>query len=159
MNESTNVASLPQFADKKTSYNISNEFNDSTQYEYIENDWFSVDFSLDELKTLRKIQENKVRNPNFKGMYEKATLEEAIQLVKSYNRTIGLHLETKMSRWTNSLPFMADTTFKELVVEVLRRYGYYKKRQPVFLQSYVETENTHRSLIENPLANFFFFGL
>ena len=127
MKESTNVASLPHFADKKTSYNISNEEFDTTQYELVEDDWFSVDFTLAELKTLRKIQANKLRNPNYDGLFEIATLEEVIQLVRRCNRAVGLHLETKLPRWTNSLPFMADTTFEKLVVEVLRRYGYRRK--------------------------------
>ena len=138
MKTSTDVASLPQFADRKTSYNISNEFFDTTQYELVEDDWFSVDFTLAELKTLKKVQDNALRDPNFNGLYEIATLEEAIHLVKSCNRPVGIHLETKAPRWTNSLPFMTGTTFENLVVEVLRRYGYRGKRQPVFLESFDE---------------------
>ena len=162
MKESTNVASLPQFADKKTSYNISNEEFDTTQYELVKDDWFSVDFTLAELKTLRKVQANKLRNPHYDGMFEIATLEETIQLVRRCNRAVGLHLETKLPRWTNSLPFMADTTFEKLVVEVLRRYGYHRKKHPVFLQSFDEesllrlktlTDLPLVRLIENPLAN------
>ena len=139
MKKTTNVASLPEFADRKTSYNISNEFFDMTQYELIEDDWFSVDFTLDELKQLRKNQENERRDPNFDGLYEIATLEETLQLVKRQcGRNVGLHLETKSPRWTNSLPFMAGTTLENIVVEVLNRYGYRRKWQPVFLQSFDE---------------------
>ena len=153
LKQSTNVESLSQFADKKTSYNISNEFFDTTQYELVEDDWFSVDFTLDELKTLRKIQGNNLRDPNFNGMFDIPTLEETIQLVQRCKRPIGLHLETKSPRWINSLPFMVGTTFENLVVDVLRRYGYHRKRQPVFLQSFDEESLMRlKSLTNLPLV-------
>ena len=138
MKHSTNVAYLPQFANRKTSYNISNELSGTTQYQLLEEDWFSVDFTLAELKTLRKVQGNTLRDPNFNGLFEIATLEEVIQLVKRSNRSVGLHLETKSPRWTNSLPFMTGTTLENLAVELLSRYGYQCKWHPVFLQSFDE---------------------
>ena len=98
MKHSTDVASFPQFANRKTSYNISNEYFDTTQYELVQDDWFSVDFTLAELKTLKKVQGNALSDPNFNGSFEIATLEEVIQLVKSRPRPVGLHLETKLPR-------------------------------------------------------------
>lgn len=138
LKHTTNVARFTEFADRKTSYNISNEYYDHTEYEETVDDWFSVDFTLAELKLLRKVQNNDVRDPRFDGQFEISTLEELIQIVQNANRTIGLHLETKSPRWINSLPLMANTTVEKILVDVLNRYGYKKNSDPCFLQSFEE---------------------
>lgn len=138
LKHSTNVESLPEFADRKTSYNISHEFYDVLRYVLIEDDWFAVDFTLSELKLLRKVQGNGLRDPSFDGQFQITTLEEMIEIVQNASRIIGLHLETKSPRWLNSLPFMSGATVEELLVEVLDRYGYRSKHDPCFLQSFEE---------------------
>ena len=143
LGQTTNVASVPEFADRKNSYNISNELYGVIQYEQINDDWFSVDFTLSELKQLRKVQSDKLRDPSFNGMYEISTLEEMIQLVKTCTRPVGLYLESKQPRWINSLPIMSGTTLEKLAVDVLHRHGYRRKRDPVFLQSF-EEESLYR---------------
>ena len=132
------MESVPEFADRKTSYNVSHEFHDVIEYVMIEDDWFAVDFTLSELKLLRKVQENALRDPSFDGQFKITTLEEMIEIVQNASRPIGLHLETKSPRWTNSLPFMSGTTMETLLVEVLDRYGYMSQRDPCFLQSFEE---------------------
>ena len=132
------MESLPEFADRKTSYNISNEFLDVLDYKMVEDDWFAVDFTLSELKLLRKVQGNTLRDPSFDGQFEIATLEEMIEIVQNASRQTGLHIETKSPRWVNSLPFMSGTTMEELLVDVLDRYGYIGQHDPCFLQSFEE---------------------
>ena len=135
LNQTTNVASVSEFAGRNRSFGIPTvPFGEIK----ITNDWFSFDFTLSELKQLRKVQSDGLRDPSFNGLYEIATLEEMIQLVKTCKRRIGLHLETKDPNWTNSLPIMDGTTFEKLVVEVLNRAGYTHGRDPVFLQSFEE---------------------
>ena len=140
LNQTTNVASVPEFDGKNRSFGIP-----TVPFGTIKstNDWFSFDFTLSELKQLRKVQSDGLRDPSFNGMYEIATLEEMIQLVKTSTRPIGLHLETKDPNWTNSLPIMTGTTFEKLVVEVLNRAGYTHGLDPVFLQSF-EEDSLHR---------------
>ena len=138
LKHSTNVESVPEFADRKTSYNISHEFNDVLEYVIIEDEWFAIDFTLSELKLLRKVQGNTLRDPSFDGQFEITTLEEMIEIVQSAGRRIGLHLETKSPRWVNSLPFMSGTSMEELLVGVLDRYGYMSKHDACFLQSFEE---------------------
>ena len=152
----TNVASIPEFSDRRTNYNIPNEFIGEIRHKLVENEWFSVDFTLSELKRHRKVQSNKLRDPGYDGLYEIATLEDIIEVVKQSNRTVGLHLETKSPRWINSLPLMGGTTIEQLVVDVLNSHGYTRKRDPVFLQLF-EEDSLYRlkELTNLPLVKLF----
>ena len=46
-------------------------------------DWFSFDFTLAELKQLRKIQLNKFRDPRYDGQERVVTLEELVDITRS----------------------------------------------------------------------------
>ena len=46
-------------------------------------DWFSFDFTLAELKTLKKIQPNEFRDPSFDGQERVVTLEELVDITRS----------------------------------------------------------------------------
>ena len=46
-------------------------------------DWFSFDFTLAELKTVRKIQPNEFRDPRYDGQERVATLEELVDITRS----------------------------------------------------------------------------
>lgn len=100
--------------------------------------WFSVDFTLQELKTLRKKQSRDYRDQTHNGKYNITTLEEFIQVAKKSKRKVGLHIETKAPTWVNSLPFMNGTTMEDLVIETLRKHGFRNKKDPCFLQSFSE---------------------
>lgn len=85
LSTTTNVASRPEFADRKRT------IGDHT-------DWFVMDFTLAELKTLRVRQAFGGRDKSFDDQLEIATLDEIIELVmahKAKGRTVGLHIEMK----------------------------------------------------------------
>lgn len=85
LSTTTNVASHPEFADRKRT------IGDHT-------DWFTMDFTLAELKTLRVRQAFKGRDKSFDDQLEIVTLDEIIELVmaqKANGKTVGLHIEMK----------------------------------------------------------------
>ncbi|ALZ76807.1 glycerophosphodiester phosphodiesterase family protein [Rheinheimera sp. F8] len=93
LSQSTNIADLPQFADRKTSKKIDGVMVDG---------WFSEDFTLAELRQVR-LRESKplIRpaNRQHNDQYGILTLAEVMQLVQrfelQYGRKVGLYLETK----------------------------------------------------------------
>jgi glycerophosphoryl diester phosphodiesterase len=111
-------------------------------------DYFSVDFTLEELKQVRTKQRNSRRDPNFDGLYEMTSLEEYIQIAQNAGRPVGIYPETKDPIWTNSLDILqeANTTFEDLLVDVLHQYGYQEPRDPCFIQSF--NENSLRYMSE-----------
>ena len=45
-------------------------------------DWFSFDFTLEELKTLKKRQANDFRDPRYDGQETVVTLEELVEITQ-----------------------------------------------------------------------------
>jgi len=89
----TDVASRPEFADRKTTKVI-----DGVEIE----GWFTEDFTLAEIKTLRakeRIPSVRPQNTQFDGQFQIPTLAEVINLVKQVEaqtgRKIGIYPETK----------------------------------------------------------------
>lgn len=86
LSSTTNVSSKPEFADRKRT------FGDKT-------DWFVMDFTLAELKTLRARQSFPGRDKSFDDQLEIATLDEIVVLVNETKTnsgpTVGLHIEMK----------------------------------------------------------------
>lgn len=92
LGETTNVADHPEFGDRRTT-----KWIDGVAVE----GWFSEDFTLAEIKTLRareRIPAIRPRNTRFDGRFEVPTLAEIIDLVKSEERRgrrVGIYPETK----------------------------------------------------------------
>lgn len=89
----TNVKTLLHFADRKTIKSI-----DGTDME----GWFTEDFTLAELKTLKareRIPKIRPDSAKYDDLYEIATFQEVIDLAKSKSiekgRVIGIYPETK----------------------------------------------------------------
>ncbi|SHF47548.1 glycerophosphoryl diester phosphodiesterase [Modicisalibacter ilicicola DSM 19980] len=89
----TDVDERPEFADRETTKVI-----DGVSV----NGWFSEDFTLEEIKTLRaeeRIPDTRPENTTFDGQFEIPTLEEVIALVrdleKRTQRKVGIYPETK----------------------------------------------------------------
>ncbi len=86
LSSTTNVASKPEFADRKRT------FGDKT-------DWFVMDFTLTELKTLRARQAFPGRDKSFDDQFGIATLDEIVALINETRAnggpTVGLHIEMK----------------------------------------------------------------
>jgi len=128
--DTTDVSSRPEFKDRKTSKTI-----DGTKH----NGWFTEDFTLAELKTLRakeRLPLLRRGNTRFDGQFEVPTLREVIALAKSASartgRTIGIYPETKHPTYFASIGLPLEAA---LVAE-LKAAGWDHSDAPVFIQSF-----------------------
>jgi glycerophosphoryl diester phosphodiesterase len=103
--------------------------------------WFTEDFTLSEIKTLRareRLGELRPQNRQFDGRFTVPTFDEIMQLVvganrrAGRNRPIGVYPETK-----HPAHFAAIGLPQELsLLDTLQRYQYAKPGSPVFIQSF-----------------------
>jgi glycerophosphoryl diester phosphodiesterase len=130
----TDVADHPEFADRKTTKVI-----DGVSY----TGWFTDDFTLAELKTLRareRLPEVRQRNTIYDGRYEVPTFGEVLQerakVSKELHRTIGVVPEVKHSSY-----FKAEgLAIEPKLVQALKDAHLDGPRAPVVIQSF-ETQN------------------
>ncbi|SFP22658.1 glycerophosphodiester phosphodiesterase [Ectopseudomonas composti] len=130
----TDVAQHPEFAARKRTQSVDGRSLEG---------WFSEDFTLAELKTLRAIEripQQRPGNTRFDGQFEIPTLQEIIDLVKRLEalqqRTLGLYPETKHPTHFQQ----RDLAMEKPLLAVLERNGYDSAEAPVFIQSF-EVEN------------------
>lgn len=128
--DSTNVASKAEFADRKTTKVIDG---------FTLTGWFTEDFTLAELKTLRaneRIPGNRPANVAFNGQFEVPTFQEVIDLVKAKEietgRSIGIYPETKHPSYFDSI----GLSLEEPLVATLAANGYTGPDDLVFVQSF-----------------------
>ncbi|MET8183301.1 glycerophosphodiester phosphodiesterase [Streptomyces sp. NPDC005336] len=126
----TDVSAHPEFADRKTTKTV-----DGTKL----TGWFTEDFTLAELKTLRakeRIPGTRQRNTLYDGRYEVPTFEEVLQWAEREGRKRGrrvwLYVETKHPTYFRKL----GLGLEEPVAKILRKYGRHKKDSALFLQSF-----------------------
>jgi glycerophosphoryl diester phosphodiesterase len=133
----TDVASRPEFAARKAVKEI-----DGERFE----GWFTEDFTLAELKTLRARERLPLLRPGnvaFDGQEQIPTFAEVVALAKeegaNAGRTIGVYPETKHPTYHEriGLPFDAP------LLGVLRAAGWDRAEAPVFIQSF-EVSNLRR---------------
>jgi len=126
----TDVADRPEFADRRTTRTIDG---------YKVNGWFTEDFTLSELQTLRareRLPEIRPANTAFDGLYQVPTLAEIISLVKAKEaesgRRIGLYPEIKHPTYFMGI----GHDLADMLVEQLHAAGYQGEDAPVFIQSF-----------------------
>lgn len=126
----TDVAQRPEFAQRRATRVI-----DGRQV----TGWFTEDFTLAELKTLRARERLPLLRPGnmaFDGQYEVPTLEEILRLARrkeaETGRVIGLYIETKHPSYFQSLGLPLEPE----LLRLLSAHGYEGRRAPVFLQSF-----------------------
>jgi glycerophosphoryl diester phosphodiesterase len=115
----TDVADHPEFAARRTTKTIDGVALTG---------WFTEDFTLAELKTLRakeRIPELRPRNTLYNGRYEIPTFREVIDLAKRLG--VGIYPETKHPTYFRGIGLPLE---KPLVRELKRFRG------PVFIQSF-----------------------
>ena len=143
----TDVARHPEFADRRTTKVI-----DGVSY----TGWFTEDFTLAELKTLRaveRIPDVRQENTLYDGRYQVPTFEEVLDLVAEESeregRTIGVAPETKHPTYFASIGLGTDAP----LVEVLQERDLTGRSAPVVIQSF-ETANLRRldRLVQVPLV-------
>jgi glycerophosphoryl diester phosphodiesterase len=143
----TDVAAHPEFAARKTTKTV-----DGTQI----TGWFTEDFTLAELKTLRakeRIPDIRQHNTLYDGRYPIPTFQEVIDLAAELSdelgREIGLYPETKHPTYFGSIGLPLEPP----LVRALRENDLDGADAKVFVQSF-ETRNLRRlnRQIDTPLV-------
>ncbi|MCG4259804.1 glycerophosphodiester phosphodiesterase [Acetobacter senegalensis] len=134
--ETTDVADRPDFANRRRTLSI-----DGRQ----QTGWFTTDFTLAELKTLRareRLATLRVHNTRYNGQFDIPTFEEMIDFVAAESaargRVIGLIPEVKNSTHFHALGFDPEATFLRILAA--HRYTQFA---PLEVQSF-ETTNLRR---------------
>jgi glycerophosphoryl diester phosphodiesterase len=130
----TDVATRPEFAGRRTTKVI-----DGVSI----TGWFTEDFTLAELRTLRakeRIPGTRPANTAFDGLYRVPTFDEVVDLAR-HSRTcdgqpVGIYPETKHPTYFDGI----GLSMEEEVVRVLEANGYGDRGSPVYVQSF-ETAN------------------
>lgn len=132
LSTTTNVADLPEFADRKT-----------TKPGHDGADWFVEDFTLEEIKTLKARQPRAERVQHFNDQYEIPTFDEvlalAIEQTEKRGRRIGVYPETKHPAALETL----GLSFDDALLKSLNTHGYNSASDPIFIQSF-EDANLRR---------------
>lgn len=126
----TDVARRPEFADR-----VSTRTVDGVEL----TGWFTEDFSLRELRTLRaveRIPDVRQGNTLYDGRFQVPTFDEVLALARSASqttgRTIGVYPETKHPTYFRGLGLALEAP----LVAALDRHGYRGPEDPVFVQSF-----------------------
>ncbi|MFF3946565.1 glycerophosphodiester phosphodiesterase [Streptomyces sp. NPDC001902] len=126
----TDVADHPEFASRRTTKTIDGVATTG---------WFTEDFTLAELKTLRAVERlpaQRQRNTLYDGHWEVPTFEEVLRWADEQGRKRGkavwLHVETKHPTYFRGI----GLGLEERLAKLLRRYGRDKRNSPLFLQSF-----------------------
>jgi len=126
----TDVASHPEFADRRTTKTIDGRAVTG---------WFTEDFTLAELKTLRAIERLPQLRPGsaaYNGMYEVPTFEEVLKVATSSTscagKPVGIIPEIKHGSYFDFI----GLSMEEEVVRLLHAYGFDTRRSPAVIQSF-----------------------
>ena len=120
--------------------------------------WFTEDFTLAELKTLRAIERIpavRQRSTVYNGLFEVPTFKEVIDLARRMSRgqrTIGIYPETKHPTYFQSI----GLPLEEPLAEALKLNGLNNQNAAVFVQSF-EVANLRKlaRLTNAPLVQLF----
>lgn len=145
--DTTDVAAHPEFADRQTTKTI-----DGIPI----TGWFTEDFTLDELKTLRateRIPDVRPSNTAYDGKFEVPTLQEILELARRSKtcdgRPVGVYPETKHPSYFDSI----GLSLEEPLVRRLHARGARGKRAAVYIQSFeVASLQQLRELTKLPLV-------
>ncbi|MFI6895348.1 glycerophosphodiester phosphodiesterase [Streptomyces sp. NPDC050256] len=126
----TDVAAHPEFASRRTTKKV-----DGVSL----TGWFTEDFTLAELKTLRakeRIPGNRQKNTLYDGRWEVPTFEEVLRWADREGRKRGkpvwLYVETKHPTYFRGL----GLGLEEPLAKLLRRYNRHRAQSPLILQSF-----------------------
>ncbi|XP_063833574.1 uncharacterized protein LOC135082726 [Ostrinia nubilalis] len=126
----TDVSEHPEFASRRKNQTV--DGNEITG-------WFTEDFTLEEIKTLRAIEripDIRPGNARLNGAFSIPTFQEIIDLAKSMQlsmqRVIGIYPEIKHSTHFKNL----GLPMEQLVVNTLHNNGYRGRQAPIYIQSF-----------------------
>ena len=129
--DTTDVAAHPEFAARKATKTIDGEKHVG---------WFTEDFTLAELKTLRakeRLPSLRPGNVAYDGQFEVPTLAEVIALAKRHK--VGIYPETKHPTYFAGIGHPMEA----LLATQLKAAGWNSATAPVFIQSF-EVDNLKR---------------
>jgi glycerophosphoryl diester phosphodiesterase len=128
----TDVAARPEFASRRTTKTI-----DGTPF----TGWFTEDFTLAELRTLRAVErlpDVRQRNTLYNGRYLVPTLQEVLRFAavqsRVHKRRIGVAPETKHPTYFDSI----GLSLEEPLLAALRAAGVNNARADIYVQSFEE---------------------
>ncbi|MET7640506.1 glycerophosphodiester phosphodiesterase [Streptomyces sp. NPDC005438] len=128
--QTTDVADHAEFADRKATKTV-----DGVEL----NGWFTEDFTLAELRTLRakeRIPKERQRNTLYDGRWEVPLFADVLRWADKEGRRRGrpvwLHIETKHPTYFRELGLELEKPLAKL----LRKHGRHRKDAPNFLQSF-----------------------
>ncbi|MGW4426502.1 glycerophosphodiester phosphodiesterase [Streptosporangium sp. NPDC004631] len=127
LSKTTDVANHPEFAGRRTTKTINGRQRTG---------WFTEDFTLDELRTLRareRFPKRRPRNRAYDGQAGIPTLDEVVQLARRYG--VGVCPEIKYSTYFASIGLPIEGP----LLQTLGRYGWKDSGAPVFIQSFETT--------------------
>jgi glycerophosphoryl diester phosphodiesterase len=126
----TDVSTRPEFAARKATKTIDGQKVTG---------WFTEDFSLSELKTLRakeRLPLLRKANTAYDGQFEIPTFAEILELIKAQEaktgRRIGVYPETKHPSYFASI----GLSHEAVLLKTLAQYGMDKAGSMVFIQSF-----------------------
>lgn len=130
ISETTDVADRPEFADRKTRKTIDGQ---------VFSGWFTEDFTLAELKTLRakeRLPLLRKANAAFDGQFAIPTFSEILELARAKSaetgRVIGVYPETKHPGYFASIGLPHEAP----LLRALAEHGFDQPGSPVFIQSF-----------------------
>ncbi|MFF5440385.1 glycerophosphodiester phosphodiesterase [Streptomyces achromogenes] len=143
----TDVAAHPEFAGRRTTKVLDGVPTTG---------WFTEDFTLAELKTLRAVERvpaNRPHNTLYDGRWEIPTFEEVLkwqdEQTRRRGRQVWIYPETKHPTYFRGL----GLGLEERVAKLLRKYGKDGRHSPVILQSFEPTSIQRLNrLVDNPLV-------
>ncbi|MCZ7413345.1 glycerophosphodiester phosphodiesterase [Streptomyces sp. WMMC897] len=126
----TDVADHPEFADRRTTKTVDGSSVTG---------WFTEDFTLRELKTLRATERIPAQRPDntlYDGRWTVPAFAEVLDWARTEGRrrgrTVWLHVETKHPSYFRGL----GLGLEEPLARLLRAHGLHRGNAPVFLQSF-----------------------
>ena len=129
----TDVADHPEFAGRRTTKTIDG---------VAVTGWFTEDFTLRELKTLRakeRLPQVRPGNTRYDGRFEISTFAEVLELVKTWEKRlrtkVGVAPETKHPTYFDAI----GLSLEEPLLRTLERFGKDKARSHVVIQSFEVT--------------------
>jgi glycerophosphoryl diester phosphodiesterase len=98
--------------------------------------WFTEDFTLAEIKTLRARERLAFRSHAYDGQFEIPTFDEVLDLAQrmgeARGRPVGVYPETKHPTYFRGL----GLPLEDRLLESLQRHGWNRRDAPVFIQSF-----------------------
>ncbi len=143
----TDVAERSEFADRRTTRTI-----DGVPL----TGWFTEDFTLAELRTLRAVErlpDVREENTLYDRLYQVPTLDEVLELraelSRELRREVGVYVETKHPSYFDGI----SLPLEEPLLEDLAEAGLDRRHSPVFIQSF-ETGNLQQldEVVDVPLV-------